>query len=39
MAMMFYVGSYVNVKVMIKISKLNENLSLDYSILVCSHYK
>jgi len=29
---------FLNVKVMIKISKLNENLSLDYSVLVCSHY-
>ena len=32
-------GSYVNVKVMIKISKLNENLSLDYFVLECGHYK
>jgi len=23
---------------MIKLSKLNENLSLDYSVLVCRHY-
>jgi len=36
MSVMLCNGSYVNVKVRIKILKLNENVSLDYSALVCT---